>query len=405
MVQDSVTGRIFQLFTVYVAAAEDIQRDVLTLATSVSGATVLGASSSLREALADAAVANPGVLVLDDAVLAENLGLVPTLQAVSYPVVLVTRNHDPAVSRRALTIRARDLVPVGELGQQLPSSLLRHAAMGEESAHAGRVITVFSSKGGVGKTTLAVNLATVLGILSRRPVALVDLDLQFGDVAALLGEMPRATIHDLTGVQTIDQFSLSRALTTTAEGHVHMLAAPLSPPEAEDVRADLVVKVLELLKETHGYVVVDTSPGFSEVNVGAMDFSDDIFMLLTPDVITVRTVKQSLELFWSGFRYPARKVRLIMNRGGSQTGLEPGDLASVLHAEIDYVLPSDGNWPVKAANQGQALMLYQPESGLAVAIRELAKNVMEETEGRRRTGRGERKQLRSSIFGRMLRRG
>jgi pilus assembly protein CpaE len=392
------------MFTVYVAVAEDIEADVVTLARSVSGASVLGANRSLREALADCTLAVPGAFILDDALLVENLGLVPTLQAVPYPVLLLTRSNEAAVARRALSIRARDLVPVADMAQHLPSSLLRHAATGEDPLPGGRVITVFSSKGGVGKTTLAVNLAVALGMISRRPAAVVDLDLQFGDVAALLGDNPAATIHHLTQVPAVDQFSLGRALTTAADGHVHVLAAPLSPAEAEDIRADLVVKVLELLKETHGYVIIDTSPGFSEVNVAALDFSDDIFVLLTPEVITVRTVKQALELFWTGFRYPAQKVRLIMNRGGSQTGLEPQDIAAVLHTPVDHVLPSDGNWPVKAANQGRALMLYQPESALAGAIRELARRLLEETEGRRRVVR-DRKSSRPSWFGRMMRRG
>jgi pilus assembly protein CpaE len=185
---------------------------------------------------------------------------------------------------------------------------------------------------------------------------------------------------------------------------VHLLAAPATPPEAEDIRPDLVVKVLELLKETHGYVIIDTSPGFSEVNVAALDFSDDILVLLTPEVITVRTVKQALELFWTGFRYPTQKVRLIMNRGGSETGLEPQDIAAVLHTPIDHVLPTDGSWPVKAANQGKALMLYQPESALSTAIRDLAKRLLEETEGRRRVVR-DRRPPRASWFERVLRRG
>jgi pilus assembly protein CpaE len=149
---------------------------------------------------------------------------------------------------------------------------------------------------------------------------------------------------------------------------------------------------------------VDTAPGFNDINVAALDFADDILLMLTPEVITVRTVKQALDLFWNGFRYPPSKVRLVMNRGGSMTGLEPDDIAEALGTPVRYVLPSDGNWPVKAANQGVPLLLYQAESQLARAVRGMAQDLFEETEGRSRLAR-ERRGTRRGLWGRVLRRG
>jgi pilus assembly protein CpaE len=392
------------MFTVYVVSQADIERDLSGLVKTVSGATLIASRDDLHEALGDCAIAPPGILLLDDRCLEANPGLIPQLRDAPYPVVLVTPKVDPGVTRRALAIRAADLVPIGELNAQLPGAIARYALATGDEAPRSRVLVVFSSKGGVGKTTLATNLAVALGMVSRRPTAIVDLDLQFGDVAALLGQAPRATIHDLTKVATVDQLTLGHALTASANGHVHLLAAPPTPTEAEDVRPETVVRVLELLKETHGYVLVDTAPGFNDINVAALDFADDILLMLTPEVITVRTVKQALDLFWNGFRYPPSKVRLVMNRGGSMTGLEPDDIAEALGTPVRYVLPSDGNWPVKAANQGVPLLLYQAESQLARAVRGMAQDLFEETEGRSRLAR-ERRGTRRGLWGRVLRRG
>ena len=393
------------MFTVYVVALDDLAADIVHIVKSVNGASLMGSTPDLREALAIVAMTLPGVLVVDDELLEAMPGMVASLQQVQCPIILLTRGQDAAAARRALNIRARDLVQVSQLAAELPSAMLRYAQRADGDQKLGRILTIYSSKGGVGKTTLAVNLAVALGALTRRPTALVDLDLQFGDAAALLGDPPNTTIHDLALQPQVDHTSLGRALVVTANGHVHLLAAPTVPTDAADVGGDLVAHLLTLLRESHDYVIVDTAPGVNDVNVAALDLSDDILTVVTPDVVTVRTIKQVLDLFHGGFRYPTSKVRLVMNRAGSETGLAPDDITSALNTPIEQSFPSDGTSPVRAANQGKALYLVNPDSGFAQQVKQMAARLVEEQGGRLRSVRERgRAPVRPSLFNRVLRR-
>lgn len=373
------------MFSVYVAAKPELRDKVLTVTNSVDGAFVLGNQANLRQALADCAQDVPGVMVLDDEVLEENLSLVAQVAQVTYPIILIGRGDNFETARRALAVHARDLVDVDQVAAHLSGALVRHATGVTQEARSGRIFTVFSSKGGVGKTTLSVNLAIALAQLSHRPVALVDLDLQFGDVVALVGEQTPNSIHDLAHVAVIDQVTVERAMTPLGGTGVRVLAAPDGPQYAEDVPPRIILEILALLKEHYQFVVVDTAPGFSEVNVAALDLADQVLTVVTPEVITVRSAKQALELFASGLNYSRGKIRLVMNRSGTQSTLASDDVASVLGVSLYGELPSDWTWAVRAANQGQALMLFQPAAPLAQGIRVLARQLMEEAEGPRRS--------------------
>lgn len=370
------------MYTVYVAARDDLRVEVGQAVKGIDGAILNGSTINLRQALEECAGDLPGALVVDDRLLAENVGLLEHLGQLPYPIIVIG-GEDPGAARRALAVRARDLIGVAQWKDDLPGALAR-VAQPLEAAHTapqGRVIVVFSSKGGVGKTTIAVNLAFALSKVSRRQTALVDLDLQFGDVAPLVGDLPRTTLHDLVMEPSIDHGRVDRVMIPVADTRVKFMAAPLEPQEAEDVRAEHVVRILQLLKEKYGYVIVDTAPGYTEVNVAALDFCDEVLTICTPDVVTVRTVGQALRLFFEGFRYPPGKVRIVLNRAGSRTGVEAQDIARTLDNPIDFQLPSDGAWPVKAANQGKPLMLLNPDSPMAKGLVDMARVLVERTEG------------------------
>jgi len=388
------------MFTAYAVVGTDVYEPVVNAIKATPEAVLLGVASDLRQALSDCSAERPGILVVDDQILEQNPGSLAAMESVGYPIVLLIRQDDPATARRALAVRARDMVSVSAVDAELPGALARHAEVSVSQPQTGKVIVVFSSKGGVGKTTLAVNLAMALNLLSHHEVALVDLDLQFGDVAALLGDLPPGNIHDLAVAPTVDRLSIERVLAKVGNTDVNMLASPALPQESEDIRPELVVRVLQMLKETHAYVVVDTAPGFSDVNVAALDYADYVLTVLTPDVVTIRTIKQALDLFWNGFHYSATKVRLVLNRAGTRSGIEAQDIVGALGTGMFWEMPSDGNWPVKAANQGRALMQFQPTSQLAQSIREMARAFIEEHEGHRRLVK-EAKVRRPSLFSRL----
>lgn len=391
------------MVTVCVAAAPDLLGGVAAAVRNTAGAVLVAVAEDLRTGLAQAESESAQVLVVDDRLLEDNPGLLNRVKAGPWTVVVLTRRADADVLRRAVAVGAAEVVEADRAAEEIGGKIALYVAEeGPERAEVGRVLTVFSSKGGVGKTTIAVNLAVALGKLARRPAALVDLDLEFGDASALVGQVPRATLHDLMTVPHLDQPVLERVMPAVAGGAVAFLAAPGHPSEAEDIRPEVVAEVLQLLRRMYSFVVVDTAPGFRDVTVTALDAADLILTVLTPDVVTVRTVKQVLDLFGTGLRYPPEKIRLVLNRSGTAAGLELPDIAGVLGRSVAWELPSDGAWPVRAANQGQPLVLFRPDSRLAQALRSVARTLVEEQEGRRRTVK-ERAAGRGGLFARFRR--
>lgn len=369
------------MYTVYVAAEESLRTRLVERVKGYSGAVVLGSSDYLRQALDECGGENPGILIVHDALLSEAPGLIEVVADVAYPVILIA-SESPGSTRRALAIRARDLIPLESWDAELESALARYATPleGGEVAQ-GVVITVFSTKGGVGKSTISLNLAVALATLSHRAVALVDLDVAAGDLGIMLGNPSQASIYDLVEEGVVERAKLERVLTPIPDTTLKFLPAPFNPQEAEDVTAEHVVTILRLLKEHYSYVVVDTAPGYSEINVASLDASDSILMVATPDVVTIRTVSQALNLFYGGFRYPRTKIELVMNRDGSHTGVTTEDVERMLNNPIRYRLASDGLWPVKAANEGRPLMLLNGSSLLSRGIRQMAREFIDRYSG------------------------
>ncbi len=377
------------MFTVYLALNDRTSpsmEDVLDFVKTMDGAIFAGSSTDIRVALTECAANNPGVLILDDGLLIDNEGLIEAIATTPYPIVLLANPDIANVARRALAIHAADVVSRSEWQHELGPAVGRLAtSLAGEARKPGRILSVFSSKGGSGKTTTAVNLSVALGMRAREPVVLVDLDVAFGDVAAMVGSTPQVTMYDLRDTEW-DSVTVKKALTRIAP-NVWILPAPLRPEEAEDIHSEDLVKLLHALKNEFTYVVVDMAPSYDELNVTALDMSDVILTICTPDVVTLRTVGQAIQLFREGFRYSADKVRLVLNRGGSHTGITSKDIHAILKNPVAYEFPSDGWFPVRAANDGVPLVIQYPNSSLAKAIVRVADAFIKEDFGNRRKRR------------------
>ncbi len=382
------------MFSVYVAAANPLRGELERfLKDHPETALPLGSSEDLREALSDCARDVPGVLVLEDRLLAAEPDLLEATAEASYPVVLIANPGDSMATRRALAIRAKDFIPLERWAVELLPTLDRVALpLYRRDKKQGRVITVFSSKGGVGKTTLSVNLGVSLAQKIHEPVVIVDLDLAFGDVSSMMGLSPDLTIHDVD-VQSLSQ-GLDQAL-IECEPNVTVLPAPLTPDQAEDIDSRMLLKILQALKEDYAYVILDLAPGYAEVNVSALDLSDLILTVCTPDVVTLRTVGQALSLFRDEFRYPQDKVRVVLNRTGSRTGIERADIAAILKSPNLYELPSAGPMPVRAANDGVPFVTREPRAPLSIAVAAIADDILREegTRGNRNARRPSKRGL------------
>jgi pilus assembly protein CpaE len=363
------------MFSVYIAAQAPERDHLLSyFKDRADDAIVLGSSSDLKTALADCARDVPGVLVLDDRLFGSAAGLVSSLASTPYPIVLLANANIAAATRHALEIKAKDLISAVAWPAELLDALERVARpLYLRDRKLGRVLSIFSAKGGVGKTTLAVNIGVALAERSHEPVAIVDLDLAFGDVSAMLALTPRITMHDIVG----DPTKLNQALIPFS-ANVHVLPAPITPDQAEDITGDVLLTIIQALREDYAFVVLDLAPGYQETNVIGLDVSDTILTLCTPDVVTLRAIGQSLTLFRDEFRYPAEKIRVVLNRTGSKTGIERPDVAAVLKIPNIFELPSAGNMPVRAANQGVPFVTQEPHHPLSRAIMALATELANE---------------------------
>lgn len=314
------------------------------------------------------------------------LGLAQSMR-VSRPslgVILVRRRVDTSVLTDALragifeVVDERDLAGLNaavrrarDIARQLRETV-GHLAPTVETASRGKLITVFSAKGGCGKTTLATNLAAALADRGRREVCLVDLDLAFGDVAIALQLYPAHTIADAVPIaNNLDASAVASLLTPHSPG-LTTLVAPIEPGTAESIPASLVASVLELLKQQFDYVIVDTPPAFDDHVLASFDQSDLVALLATLDIPALKNLKLTLETL-DLLNYPRDRWRLVLNRADSKVGLALGEVEKTLKAPIAAQVPSSRDVPA-SINRGVPIVLDDPKHPVSVAIKAFAEH-------------------------------
>ena len=258
--------------------------------------------------------------------------------------------------------------------------------IGGDGSETGRVTTVFSTKGGSGKSVMATNLAVVLAEQSDGPVCLVDADLQFGDVAVMMKLAPSHTVVDaVSNIDRLDASLLDSLLATHEASGLRVLPAPLEPAFADQIGAGDMVKIIEVLRQFCSHVVIDTPAYFNDVVLGIVEVSDDVLLVAGMDIPNIKNVKiglQTLRLL----NTPMEKLRLILNRANSKVKLDIGGVERTLQVSADALIPSDVIVP-QSVNKGVPFVLSHPKSGVAKSIRQLAETIVDtEQEVRRRRG-------------------
>ena len=232
---------------------------------------------------------------------------------------------------------------------------LRHAAAAEPQVATGHVVTVFSPKGGTGKTVLSTNLGAYLAARSHQRVLLVDLDLQFGDAAIMLDIEPKRTLHELVLAPGALDAGKLEAFTTRHRSGLDVLAAPLLPEHAELVTEAKVLRLLEVAREAYDVVVVDTSPFFYGPMLALLKPTDELLLLCGLDVPTLKNVSLSLRtLEQLGFPAAARASCSTASRRTS--GSRRADVEETLGVPVKFEIPNDPAVGL-AVNRGTALAL------------------------------------------------
>ncbi len=240
-----------------------------------------------------------------------------------------------------------------------------------------KVISVFSTKGGVGKTTVATNLAVAIASMNKK-VALLDCDLQFGDVAICLNLYVKNTIteliKDINNLEhegdLIDEYML------THYSGVKVLAAPIRPENAEYVKPEHIKKIVDALRGRYDYVIIDTAQGFDDTVITALDASDNIMYVSTLDLPSIKNTKNGLDVMKT-LNYSNDKVKILINKSNESFGVKNTDFKAVLNVDIWMVIPDDLASVTISVNNGHPLVAHRKASNVAKKINKLAAMLVE----------------------------
>jgi pilus assembly protein CpaE len=238
------------------------------------------------------------------------------------------------------------------------------------SMHMSKVIAVFSPKGGVGKTTISVNLALALTEKGARRVCLVDLDLAFGDVAITMQLFPTHSIEQAIGSEDAIDVELLDALLTRHQDSLMVLAAPPHPDTRERVTPLLVSRIIRTLRETFDYIVIDMAPAFDEQMLTALDETDEIVLVTTLDVPTLKNVKVAVETF-DALHIARDNRHLVLNRADDEVGITADKVEGILGMTVEAQISSSLDIAA-ATNAGSPVIVSDPEHQLSGSIRQLA---------------------------------
>ncbi len=289
------------------------------------------------------------------------------------PVLVLSEGSPNGFVRRVFEVGADDILTLptdrestGFAIHQLVAR--RQTASGRGRTTLGRLVVVLGPKGGTGKTLTATNLAVALQTAGER-VALVDLDLQFGDVSLCMGVDPTRTFHDLALTGSVEPERVPEYLVDHTSG-VKVLVAPHRPDQASAITVEAVREVYSALRHTFGVVVVDTPPGFTAEVIASIDMSTDLVVVGMLDALSLKNTKLGLETL-DLMGYDSTDIRLLLNRAGTRVGIPPEAVSAVLGRTPDVEVPSDREIP-RTINEGAPIVLALPESEPATAFRKLA---------------------------------
>jgi pilus assembly protein CpaE len=321
-------------------------------------------------------------------VLGPSYGFTPELAQVDHflrarpelAAILVVDVLSTETLQLALRAGIRDVVSTDGAETQLVEAISRMVGVvprpripggGGEAAEGpeARVVTVFSTKGGAGKSVIAANLAVTLAQSAKAPVVLVDADLQFGDLAVMLKLTPQHTIVDAVGsIDQLDAQLLNSILIRHSSG-VLLLPAPLEPAVADEVSAANLVRVVQVLRTMSAYVVIDTPAQFNEVVLALLEESDDILLVGGMDIPNIKNIKLGLQTLRL-LNVPTTKLKLVLNRANSKVRLDVSEVEKTLGVKADVLLPSDIIIP-QSVNKGVPAVLDAPKSRFTKGIEQL----------------------------------
>jgi pilus assembly protein CpaE len=239
----------------------------------------------------------------------------------------------------------------------------------------GKIITVFAPKGGVGKTTVAINLAVALKKSSEKQVVIMDADFCFGMVGVNLNLSSTRNILILAENFALLDEELVQQVLISHESGIRVLLCPLHPEDADTITSPLVESTVDILSQMNAYIVVDCHNSYDERTLLLLDKSDIILLVVTPEIGTLMSTKRYLDLVERLDMHPER-IQLVLNRFNSKVGYEKANIERALKINVKYSLVSGGREVVMSANKGIPLVMQLPKHPFSLGIFDIAKHIL-----------------------------
>ena len=381
-----------------------------------SDVDVVGMAPSGEEAIAQATKLLPDVILMDinmpdmDGIAAtERL----SSQVPTAGVVMMSVQGEADYLRRSMLAGAREFLVKPFSSDELTASIrqvysrekeeagravVTAAARNAESAELGTVVAVFSPKGGVGRTTIAVNLAVASVTELNKKVVLVDGSFQFGDVAVLLNLDPKdkSMFELVSNLEAGGDADAVETYTVTHSSGVRVILAPPSPEMADVITSTGVKRVVEALRQRYELVVIDCAAWFNDTTLGILDLADIVLVVLTLEMTSIKNIRLFLEVAETlGYQ---NKIRLVLNRADTTLGIRVADVEHSIGRKVDHTIVSDGRAVVYALNRGVPFVLSNREAQVAQDVLRLATAVT----GNRQSSEDDRKAIQKgkSLFAR-----
>ena len=358
------------------------------------GLEIVGEASDGRQAVDLTRQLRPNVVLLDSAIFGlDSLAVIDQIRAASpeTAVIVLIEGADMDLMRRLMRAGARDCImrPVApddlistirsvyQSGAQLRAAKISALPDAKAKRGLGEILAVYSPQGGAGKSMLSANLAVAMaraaGEGGQAPrVVLVDLNLQFGDIDLMLNLTPQNTIAGLAqkGHGGIDAELLEQYLTPHPESGLKILVAPSTPQYAESITVYTVEQVMETLRESYDYIIVDTPSQLQDTTLAVLDSAKTILLLTSLDLLALHKTRTALEMLRQ--LYEAEKIQVILNRANSDVGISLADVENVLGVPMRARVPSDGKIVVTSINEGKPFVLHNETTTIARRINNLA---------------------------------
>lgn len=369
---------------VLIIGPDPVGRDEIQKMLVLAGFAVLGEAGYGIEAISVAKKTEPDVVII--AIEEPQIRALQTVEALAdllphSPIIAYSSMRDSAAMRKAVQAGVKDYLASPFKEEDLINSIhtvtaqeerrrARIAGESDDVVSAGTVITVFGAKGGIGKTTISTNLATALVQKTKQSVCLVDLDTRFGDVAILMDIPVERSIADMAmPEEDITRDVLQECIYTHNTG-VDILPAPIRPTDWRNVHAGHIERIVNLLTQTHDYVILDTPGTFNDIVARALEMATMVVLVATVDMASLKDTLLAIDMLRS-WNFPQEKIKLVLNATNDASNVQPQEVKRMLGRDVYWVIPYDRS--ISAATQlGMPVVVAKPQSKASESMVEMA---------------------------------